>query len=92
MLRLLKKYLYFRVEKPKPKPMPMFQANDLYVVLEVNIDNVKTSEPMLATEVDKYISEQYADQPLRYFNESRRIKIVHLRSGEVRVARITIQS
>jgi hypothetical protein len=72
--------------------MPMFQTNDMYVVLEVNVDNVKTSEPMLAHDVDKYISEQYADQPLRYFNESRRIKIIHLRTGEVRVARITIQS
>jgi hypothetical protein len=72
--------------------MAMFNQNDLYVVLEVNIDNVKTSEPMLVDDVDKYISLEYADQPIRYFNESRRIKIINLRTGDVRAARITIQS
>ena len=88
----IKDWLHFSVEIPKkqPKPMTMYNPNDLYVALEINHDGVKQSEPLGLEALSTWIADRYKDQPLQYFNEQRRLKIVHLKSGDVKVAKLTI--
>jgi hypothetical protein len=69
----------------------MHNPNDLYVLLEINQEDVKKSAPMELDKLTDYITAQYGEQPLRYFNDYRRLKIIHLKTGEVRTAKVTIQ-
>jgi hypothetical protein len=68
----------------------MHNPNDLFVLLEVNQETVKTSEPMELDKLSEYITAQYGDQPLRYFNDYRRLKIIHLKTGEIRTAKVSV--
>jgi hypothetical protein len=34
---------------------------------------------------------KYGDQPLRYFNDYKRIKVIHLKSGMVKDMKVTIE-
>jgi hypothetical protein len=68
----------------------MYSVNDLYVAIEVNADGVEKTEPMTLTELSRHISDKYRDQPLQYFNEHRRLKIIHLKTGDVKVARLDL--
>jgi hypothetical protein len=69
----------------------MHNPNDLYVLLEINQEDVKKTAPMELDKLTDYITAQYGEQPLRYFNDYRRLKIIHLKTGEVRTAKVTIQ-
>ncbi len=69
----------------------MQNPDDLYVLLEINQEDVKKTAPMELNKLTEHIIAQYGDQPLRYFNDYRRLKIIHLKTGEVRTARVTIQ-
>jgi hypothetical protein len=69
----------------------MHNPNDLYVLLEINQEDIKKTAPMELDKLTDYITAQYGEQPLRYFNDYRRLKIIHLKTGEVRTAKVTIQ-
>jgi len=92
MKSTLDKYFQFKMELPRNKhfTMNLYNPNDLYVCIEVNADGIITTEPMTFLEISRYITDKYKDQPLQYFNEYKRIKVIHLKSGEVRVAKIEI--
>ena len=89
----IKDWLHFSVEIPKPAPKKyniMYNPTDLYVAIEINQDCVKQSEPMGLEALSEWLADRYKDQPLQYFNEHRRLKIVHLKSGDVKVAKLAI--
>ena len=88
----IKDWLHFSVEIPDKtkKPSIMHNPNDYYVALEINHDGVKQSDPMNMDNLAVWLADRYKDQPLRYFNEHRRLKIVHLKTGDVKVAKLTI--
>jgi hypothetical protein len=46
---------------------------------------------MLLPEITKAVLEKYADQPVRYFNEYRRIKVIHLKSGTIRDVNLKLE-
>ena len=67
------------------------QDTDMYVVVVVNLNGVETSEPMTEEQVSRYITKKFGEQPLNYFNDNGRIKVIHLRTGLVRMARVRLE-
>jgi hypothetical protein len=65
-------------------------STDLFVLMEVTQDGVTTSEPMQQDALSAYIAQKYGDQPLRYFNEYKRLKVIHLKSGKIKDAAVQI--
>ena len=68
----------------------MHNPHDLYVLIEINQENIKTSEPMELDRLTEHITAQYGEQPLRYFNDYRRLKIIHLKTGDIRTAKVSV--
>lgn len=77
------------IEIVKPNDMLISQM-DLFVLLEINVNDIVKSEPLTMPELTKYVMEKYKDQPLQYFNETGRLKIVHLKSGTMKNATFTL--
>ena len=64
--------------------------SDMYVLLEVNNDSVVTSQPMILDDVMASVLTKYGDQPLRYFNEYKRLKVIHLKSGTIKEVNLKV--
>lgn len=58
--------------------------NDLFVLVEINNDGAVNSPSFNLRDMNKYILERYGDQPLRYFNDYKRLKLIHLKSGIIK--------
>lgn len=67
-------------------------AQDLYVLIEINLDDIVKSNAMSYDMLWKYIMKKYEDQPLKYFNEMDRLKVIHLKSGIIKTLRITLET
>lgn len=79
-----------KVETPRKIKVMITTPLDLYVLLEVNQEGVTTSEAMDEAAMSAYIVNKYGDQPLRYFNDYKRLKVVHLKTGKVKDAALQI--
>lgn len=66
--------------------------DDLYVLIEINLNDVEKTNPMSYDMLWKYIVKKYEDQPLKYFNETQRLRIVHLKSGMIKTIKLTIEA
>lgn len=66
--------------------------DDLYVLIEINLDDINKTNAMSYDMLWKYIVKKYEDQPLKYFNETQRLKIVHLKSGIIKTVKLTIEA
>jgi hypothetical protein len=84
---ILSKYLYFSIHKPKKM---FISENDNYQIIEINNDGSTISEVMTFPECTLYVIEKYKDQPLVYFNEYKRLKIIHLKTGTVKDVKLKI--
>jgi hypothetical protein len=71
------------IEVIKPTKM-IYNYTDAFILLEINVDDIVKSEPMNLEELSKYVFSKYGEQPLSYFNEYKRLKIVHLKTGTVK--------
>lgn len=80
---------YLNIEFIKPLPM-IISSNDLFVLLEINADAATTSEPMTLENITANVVAKYGDQPLKYFNEYKRLKVVHLKTGNVKDIKLAI--
>jgi hypothetical protein len=40
----------------------------------------------------KYIMKKYEEQPLKYFNDLDRLKVIHLKSGIVKTLKVTLET
>lgn len=67
-------------------------SDDLYVLLEVNLDDIVKSNAMTYEMIEKYITKRYEDQPIKYFNEAGRLKVIHLKSGLVKTVKLTLEA
>ena len=64
----------------------------MYVqILEVNKDKSVLMEPMTKSIAAEFLMRKYADQPLSYFNQDKRIFIIHCETGQVRHASLTFE-
>jgi hypothetical protein len=75
---------------PKTVKVMIVSSSDNFVLLEVNQEAVTTSEAMHQEALEAYIAQKYGDQPLRYFNEYKRLKVIHLKSGKIKDAKLKI--
>lgn len=80
-----------KVEPQKSIKVMITTPQDLYVLLEVNQEGVTSSEPMDESAMLANIVNKYGDQPLRYFNDYKRLKVIHLKSGKVKDAALRIE-
>jgi hypothetical protein len=67
-------------------------SEDLYVLIEINLDDIVKSNPMSYDMLWKYIVKKYEEQPLKYFNNTDRLKIVHLKSGIMKTVKIALEA
>ncbi len=65
---------------------------DLYVLIEINLDDIVKSNAMSFDMIWKYIMKKYEDQPLKYFNDTERLKIVHLKSGIIKTVKLVLEA
>ena len=64
----------------------------MYVqILEVNKEKSVLMEPMTKSVAAEFLMRKYADQPLSYFNQDKRIYIVNCDTGQVRPASLTFE-
>lgn len=68
------------------------ENDDLYVLMEINLNDVKTSNAMSYQMLWQYIIKKYEEQPLKYFNETGRLKIIHLKTGVIKTLKLTIDA
>lgn len=75
------RHIGITIEKPKTM---VYSEHDLFVLVEINNDGVTHSPSMDLRAMEVYIVKTYGEQPLRYFNEYKRLKIIHLKTGTVK--------
>lgn len=66
--------------------------DDLYVLIEINLDDVVKSNAMSYDMLWKYITKKYEEQPLKYFNDTERLKVVHLKSGIIKTVKLVLET
>ena len=73
-----------------PPPSKLYKNIFMYVqILEVNKEKSVLIEPMTKSIAAEFLMRKYADQPLSYFNQDKRIFIVNCETGTVRPASLT---
>lgn len=61
-------------------------------LLEINAAEAKVYAPMTRSELERFISEKYADQPVSYFNNARRLYVIELGARpEVRALSLRVE-
>lgn len=68
----------------------MEQEEDLYVVLDITTTDVMKTMPMKKAYIMEYILQKFEEQPLKYFNETNRVKVVHLKSGLIKTLKLKL--
>lgn len=69
------------VEKPERM---IISETDLFTLIEINNDGAVASPSMTLPQLNAHVVKTYGEQPLKYFNEYKRLKIIHLKSGTVK--------
>lgn len=70
--------------------MDILDNNDLYVLMEINLDGVVSSDPMKKDELTTYLLSKYSDVSIKHLNDSGRLKIVHLKTGTWKQVKVTL--
>lgn len=70
--------------------MDILNNDELYVLMEVNLDGVVTSEPMKKDQLLDYLLKKYSDVSIKHLNETGRLKIVHLKTGTWKQVKVTL--
>jgi hypothetical protein len=81
---------FVSVSQTKPIRMDILNNDELYVLMEVNLDGVVTSEPMKKDQLLDYLLKKYSDVSIKHLNETGRLKIVHLKTGTWKQVKVTL--
>ncbi len=87
-LNIIRKYIHFSIHKPNKM---IISENDNYQIIEINNEGSSLSSTMTLPECSAYITNKYKEQPLAYFNEYKRLKIIHLKSGTIKDVKLQIE-
>jgi hypothetical protein len=79
------------IEIVKPNPM-IVSINDQFQLLEITNTETFCHPPGNIDHIKQLIIKLYGDQPLKYFNESKRLKIIHLKTATVKDATLDVSS
>jgi len=71
--------------------MELFNADDQFVLMEINLGEVVTSPPMTKAEIINHLSSKYAEQPIKHFNDSGRLRVAHLKSGIIYSVKLSLE-
>jgi hypothetical protein len=85
---IINKYIHFSIIKP---PKMLISNQDNYQIIEINNDGISVSQVMNLSECTDHILQKYRDQPLMYFNEYKRIKVIHLKTGIIKDVTLQIE-
>jgi len=66
-------------------------SSDNYFLLDVTTDDLIKHGPMSRSSLEEFILKKFEDQPIKYFNETNRLKIFHPKSGLSWAAKLSIQ-
>lgn len=69
------------ISQTKPIRMDTLYNDDLYVLVEVTLEGVITSDPMKREQLVEHLITKYSDLKIKNLNETGRLKIVHLKTG-----------
>jgi hypothetical protein len=64
--------------------------DDLYVLVEVTLEGVITSDPMKREQLVEHLISKYSDLKIKNLNETGRLKIVHLKTGTWKQLKLTL--
>jgi hypothetical protein len=86
--KILKKYFFIYIRIPKKM---LITSQDNYQIIEINNDGSSLSEVMNLNRCTEYVLEKYREQPLMYFNEYKRLKVIHLKTGIIKDVTLQIE-
>lgn len=72
---------FLTISQTKPIRMENLFNDDLYVLVEVTLEGVITSDPMKREQLVEHLINKYSDLKIKNLNETGRLKIVHLKTG-----------
>lgn len=72
---------FLTISQTKPIRMDTLFNDDLYVLVEVTLEGVITSDPMKREQLVEHLITKYSDLKIKNLNETGRLKIVHLKTG-----------
>jgi len=72
---------FLTISQTKPIRMDTLFNDDLYVLVEVTLEGVITSDPMKREQLVEHLINKYSDLKIKNLNETGRLKIVHLKTG-----------
>jgi hypothetical protein len=70
----------------------IISSSDQFQLIEVAVNGITTHEPCTLAQVRDLVLKYYGEQPLKYFNENRRLKVVHLKTGSVKDVTLDVSS
>ena len=62
-----------------------------YFLIDITEDSVFVDGPMTRIKLEEFIINKFQDQPLKYFNETNRLRIIHPKSGLQWAAKLGLQ-
>lgn len=71
--------------------MSIISRMDNYFLLDITSDDLIKHGPMNRDSLEEFILKKFEDQPIKYFNENKRLKIFHPKSGLSWNAKLSIQ-
>jgi hypothetical protein len=81
---------FLTISQTKPIRMDTLFNDDLYVLVEVTLEGVITSDPMKREQLVEHLISKYSDLKIKNLNETGRLKIVHLKTGTWKQLKLTL--
>lgn len=61
----------------------MIQKDDMFQLLDISDEEASLEKPMAMDMLLMYITKRFEEQPLKYFNLSNGLRVIHLRSKAI---------
>lgn len=69
----------------------MIQKDDLFQLLDISEDVATLESPMTYDMMMIYVNKRFEEQPLKYFNLSNGLRVIHLRSKMIMQIKLKLE-
>lgn len=69
----------------------MLQKDDLFQILDISEDEAILENPMNYEMLTMYITKKFEEQPIKYFNLSNGLRVIHLRSKQIMNVKLKLE-
>jgi hypothetical protein len=69
----------------------MIQKDDLFQLLDISEDVATLENPMTYDMMMIYVNKRFEEQPLKYFNLSNGLRVIHLRSKMIMQIKLKLE-